>query len=187
MCRSGLFAVATIGAAALGMSAAAEVVVLDFATEGQAFNGDDRYAVSTQNLHWWGSGYGSEGVLFAWDMENAQAGLGRLAVSASEGFTVTGLSFDLSGYLDFEAAARWDFFVDGNLVATGDNQFLGQESLVTFDLGAVTGSNFELVIDNYGRPAYVGLDNVSFNIAPAPGAMALLGLAGLAGNRRRRG
>ena len=64
-------------------------------------------------------------------------------------------------------------------------------SLFTIDFGVdvEAGSSFEIVFDNYYRPAYVGLDNVAFNIVnvPAPGALALLGIAGVAGNRRRRG
>ncbi|HAC08366.1 MAG TPA: hypothetical protein DCG14_01790 [Phycisphaerales bacterium] len=98
------------------------------------------------------------------------------------------MSFDLSGYREVAASATYDFLVDGVSVASGDLDFEGDSSLFEIDLDPVMGSSVEIVLDNYYRPSYVGLDNVTFSInaVPAPGALALLGVAGIVGGRRRR-
>jgi hypothetical protein len=175
-----------------GGAAHAENVTLDFASPESWLNDDPRFAVSTTNLHWWGAGYATEGVLFAWDHdgENTGPAVGRLGIDAAEGFVIEGVSFDLSGYRSIAASARFEILVDGELVQTGDYDFEGDTSHFTIALEPVSGTSFEIVFDNYFRSSYVGLDNVSFNVfnaAPAPGAMALLSLAGVVGNRRRRG
>ena len=170
-------------------TASAEVVTLDFASSDEWAGVDSRYAIQTQNMHWWGDGYATQGVLFAWDhaSENPGPAVGSLEILAAAGFELEGLSFDLVGYNQVEASARYEVLVDGVSVASGDLDFLGSSSHFQIDLDPVSGSSLEIVLDNYYRPSYVGMDNVSFNIVPAPGALALLGLAGIAGTRRRRG
>ncbi|MCP4833192.1 MAG: PEP-CTERM sorting domain-containing protein [Phycisphaera sp.] len=177
-------------AAAVAAAASAETVTLDFASDEDwgGFNG--QYDVSAENLHWWGDGYATEGVLFGWDhaSENPGPAIGSLAIFAAAGFEVGGVSFDLSGYREVAASATYDFLVDGVSVASGDLDFEGDSSLFEIDLDPVMGSSVEIVLDNYYRPSYVGLDNVTFSInaVPAPGALALLGVAGIVGGRRRR-
>lgn len=57
-----------------------------------------------------------------------------------------------------------------------------------FDITATDGMSFDEVrILGFGFPATTYGDNFSWTVVPAPGAMALLGLAGLAGRGRRRG
>ena len=88
----------------------AETVVLDFAEgESSGFNIDDRYEVVTTHLIWAETGFGTEGALFAWG--NGQS-VGVIDVIAEDGYQITGLSFDLSGYGDWETAAKFGYFVD---------------------------------------------------------------------------
>lgn len=172
----------------------AETVVLDFA-DGNASGlaGDDRFEVHTWGLNWFESGFGTDGALYAWN-ENGQS-VGVLDVIAAEGYTVSGLTFDLSGYGDVDAAARFGYYVDQGdgwdwveiPLEDRDFSFEGNSSLFTISLPELDGNGFKIVLDNYLTPTGVAMDNVSFNIVPAPGALALLGLAGVAGNRRRRG
>lgn len=167
-------------------AAAAETVVLDFES-GSQFTSDDRFDVGMEHLHWWGDGYATQGVMYAWNMEDAEAAVGRLSVTASEDFVIEGLSFQLAGYRDVASALSFEFYVDGQLQSVTEGlEFDGVETLYSIDLPRLSGSSFEIVLDNYLTPAFVGLDNVTFNITPAPGAMALLGLAGICGRRRRR-
>lgn len=171
---------------ALTAGAAGDVVVLDFSEE-SSFAADDRYSVETNHLHWWGDGYATQGVLFAWDRENSAPAPGSISVTAEEGFVLEGLSFELGGYGDVYSELSFEFYVDGQLQSVSEGlQFDGAETLLSIDLPRLSGSSFEIVLDNYLTPAYVGLDNVTFSITPAPGAMALLGLAGVCGRRRRR-
>ena len=175
--------------AALATNATAETVLLDFA-EGDSvgFNIDDRFDVQAYGLHWHESGFGTDGALYAW---NEGQSVGVLDVVAADGYTITGMTFDLSGYGDLEAAAQFGYYVDQgdgwDYVSGSHYQFDGNSSIFTIDLPEIEGKAFKIVLDNYLTPTGVAIDNVAFNIVPAPGALALLGLAGVAGNRRRRG
>ena len=70
--------------------------------------------------------------------------------------------------------AAFDGGLDGNV------QFFGLLSPVAFT-NVVLYSEIEP-----GLPDYYGIDHIEYGGVPAPGAIALLGLAGLAGQRRRR-
>ena len=178
--------------------ASADVVTLDFASGDSAgFDADPRYEVSTWNMNWTQSGYteegfGTEGVLYAW---GDGASIGSIDVHAAEGQTITGMDFDLSGYGDYDAKAAFSYFIDTGGgwdrvdIADSDRlfDFEGNTSLFEIMLPEFEANSFRIVINNYVGATYVGLDNVSFSVAPAPGALALLGLAGLAGGSRRRG
>ena len=180
--------------AGVATTASAEVVMLDFAEgESSGFNIDDRFEVETWGLNWHESGFGTEGALYAWN-ENSQS-VGVLNVIAAEGFTVSGLTFDLSGYGDVDAAAKFGYYIDQGsgwdwveiALEDRDFTFAGSSSVFNISLPEIEGNGFKIVLDNYLTPTGVAIDNVSFSIVPAPGALALLGLAGLAGGSRRRG
>lgn len=175
-------------AALVAATATAETVTLDFASGEDWAGFDNRYDISTENLHWWSDGYATQGVLFAWDhaSENPGPAIGSLEILASAGLEVGGVSFGLSGYREVAASARYEFLVDGVSIASGDLNFAGDTSLFEIDVDPVMGSSFKIVLDNYDGPSYVGLDNVAFNLVPAPGALALLGVAGIVSGRRRR-
>jgi hypothetical protein len=71
-------------------------------------------------------------------------------------------------------ATHGDFISDGTVVATG------------FNIGS-SQRNCRVGIDWVENSLLNGGDRIDFGVAiPAPGALALLGVAGLAGGRRRR-
>lgn len=89
----------------------------------------------------------------------------------------------------FGGGAAIAAFKDGNEVASlfFDPAFagIGDE---WFNITTSGGDTFdEIRVLGFGFPADTYVDNVSWNVAPAPGAFALLGVAGLVGGRRRRG
>ncbi|MCP4068465.1 MAG: PEP-CTERM sorting domain-containing protein [Phycisphaeraceae bacterium] len=69
-----------------------------------------------------------------------------------------------------------DFYFDGNQ---------GSERL---NLETNYASEIQIEVENIGVWASVGLDNIAISTmtVPAPGALALLGVAGIVGGRRRR-
>ena len=176
-------------AACITGSADADVVVLDFA-EDSGFSGDTRFEVVRNDLLWTlngGSeeGFGTEGVLWGrWETQS----VGSLEIIAEEGFEISGISFDISGYGQYESAAVMTFSVDGAEVQSEDYQFAGNTDLYTVEIDGPVGREMVIHMDNCVGYTYVGLDNVTFNInaIPAPGALALLGVAGIVGKRRRR-
>lgn len=58
---------------------------------------------------------------------------------------------------------------------------------LTADLTGFTTATLRFELDSNSASEGLFADNVVFSVIPAPGAMALFGLAGLAGTRRRRG
>jgi MYXO-CTERM domain-containing protein len=57
-----------------------------------------------------------------------------------------------------------------------------------YHVTTTAGSSFDEVrVVGFGFPAESFVDNISWNAVPGPGSLALLGLAGLVGKRRRRG
>jgi hypothetical protein len=57
-----------------------------------------------------------------------------------------------------------------------------------YNITTTGGSTFKnVVIYNNGFDQFSYVDNLSWNVVPGPGSLALLGFAGLVGSRRRRG
>ena len=171
-------------------SADADMVVLEFNNDDSGFVGDERFEVVRNDLLWTlngGSeeGFGTEGVLWAW--WGVQS-VGSLEIIAEDGYQISGISFDISGYGQYSSAARMSFSVDGVEVQSSDYQFAGNADLYNIEISGPIGDRMMLSMDNYEGYTYVGIDNVAFNIeaVPAPGALALLGVAGIVGKRRRR-
>lgn len=80
----------------------------------------------------------------------------------------------------------WDLFVQTGDIATPAWGGVGDE---WFDIATTDGAVFDEVrILGFGFGPTTFVDNLSWDVAsvPAPGALALLGLAGLTGTRRRR-
>ena len=65
---------------------------------------------------------------------------------------------------------QWKLFLDHRFAYNGDFDLAGSTLSVTWNEGIGTGA-----------------EQANFTVVPAPGALALLGLAGLAGRRRRNG
>lgn len=55
-----------------------------------------------------------------------------------------------------------------------------------YDVSASNGDSFDYVlITGFGFSPETAIDNISWNVVPTPGALAMLGIAGLASRRRR--
>jgi MYXO-CTERM domain-containing protein len=139
------------------------------------------------------------GVSFDW--YNAAGGLGggfRLAMyvyaPTSQGDVSGYLQFDLSYLLPNQTAANWNG--TGNYLqgATGSawysedygaSQFSGYKTWSQIQTALAGWSVYEIGIINDAGYS-VAVDNLTVSSVPAPGAMALLGAAGLVGTRRRR-
>jgi MYXO-CTERM domain-containing protein len=74
----------------------------------------------------------------------------------------------------------------GSLVYTGAWGGVGNP---WFNITTTGGDTFDSIVvfgNTFGFPQTI-VDNISWNAVPTPGALALLGLAGIVGRRRRRG
>lgn len=108
--------------------------------------------------------------------------------TGSTGSSTVGFSWNLGGDYTFDdaAATSWEDFGNpgsGNVLPSGS--YTPEGSLASFNGGSLAGTWTLFISDN------AGLDTGSFGgwtltNVPAPGALALLGLGGLAAGRRRR-
>lgn len=76
-------------------------------------------------------------------------------------------------------------YLDKSDAATG-----AFDSFTSLLLAGVFGNTVDIRVSWAGAPSGsepMGIDNITINAVPAPGAIALLGLAGVVGGRRRRG
>ena len=149
---------------------------------------------------------GSSGALLSditsasFDWYNPTGGLGggfRLAMyvyaPTSQGDVSGYLQFDLTYLLPNQTAAQWNS--TGNMLAGavgnawysadyGPSQFSGYQSWAQIQTTLAGWSVYEIgIINDTGYSA--SIDNLAVSFVPAPGAIALLGAAGLVGRRRR--
>ena len=98
-------------------------------------------------------------------------------------FTDNGTWFVTPDQAQGEAISHdWDFDGDGNIDASGYGVLIAQ---VTTSEAGGTFSGLLQGKDSNGDTWQANVDGFAYGV-PAPGALALLGLAGLAGRRRRR-
>ena len=86
---------------AITASANAEFIAYTFDSPGGGSGWgapNENLSISSEHLHWWGEGYGTEGVLFAWDMDASEHAAGTITFDAAEGWEIRIVSFDVSGY-----------------------------------------------------------------------------------------
>ena len=140
------------------------------------------------------------GVSFDWYKASA-GGLGggfRMAMyvyaPTSQGDVSGYLQFDLTYLLPNQSAGQWNS--TGNMLqgATGfawysadygSSQYSGYKSWADIQVALTGWSVYEIGIINDAGYS-VAVDNLTVSAVPAPGALALLGVAGIVGSRRRR-
>ncbi len=159
----------------------------DITWRGAGLNGIP-FVIASENFAFKQNDFATQGVVRAWDYEENANAKAKLWLTAAEGFSLTSLSFDISGFKDFESTARLKVYVDGVLFKDKAWSFDGNSTLMhrVWDFG-IEASEVRITLENLNGSPYTGLDNINIGTVPAPGAVALLGLAGIAGIRRRRG
>ena len=113
-----------------------------------------------------------------------------------DAFPIDGVGLDAQGSItisfstpmsyigvDFPGSLHIDLFSGGSPIYSSSN-FGGIGA--GFFAGLVTQSTFDEVLLTDWFDGLAAIDNLSFGIIPAPGTLALLGLAGLMSTRRRR-
>ena len=133
------------------------------------------------------NGFAFEGAVRAWDHASGANEKGKIYFDAMEGWHMSGIAFDVSGFKEFESSVRLKVVIDGNVFKDKTWSFSGNEDSrsKSWDFGSEV-SNVKIVIENLNGSPYTGFDNIAFSAVPAPGALALLGVAGIVGGRRRR-
>ena len=118
---------------------------------------------------------------------NVGSGAADVTVESYGNFAVTSATTNFAA----NTQSRAGFYVTGQ----GDVLSFGNGALSSWDMqsniGPITGTgvfNTQNVFTTAGAIRFSGTTTVTFTAtaAPAPGAVALIGLAGLAGSRRRR-
>ena len=147
----------------------------------------DSILVDSEHIAFKENGFAFEGAVRAWDHASGSNEKGKIFFDAAEGWLMTGLAFDISGFKEFESTVRLKVVIDGTVFKDKTWSFSGNDDFMSKDWDFGSGvSNVKVVIENLNGSPYIGLDNIAFSTVPAPGALALLGVAGIAGGRRRR-
>ncbi|MAB72153.1 MAG: hypothetical protein CMJ54_06565 [Planctomycetaceae bacterium] len=155
------------------------------------------FDIASENFNFYETGYGSPGVVYAWDEDavddenpwgmNATGAIDLVAVDpASKVFSA--LEFEISGYENYTSESIVRVYADESLVFSGEFSLAGNSEIEMVSLTFEESSSIRIELDNTSPWAWTGLDNIAVSSAavPAPGAIALLGLAGIVGGRRRR-
>lgn len=132
--------------------------------------------------HW-----ATPGNIFAYDFGSDSSQVGRIVLDADDDRTIELLTLDVSGWSNASATSELRVFVDGEMAYQEVFAMSGQVDFANLDFEGISGGVIEIELENLVNVG-VGLDNilVSTTAVPAPGAIALLGLAGIVGGRRRR-
>ena len=146
------------------------------------------FEIASEHMNFRFGGFATEGVVRAWDYENDENAKGKVFFEAAEGVEFTSFAFDLSGFKEYDSVARLKIKLNGETWKDKTWSFDGNSTLIqkAWVLGEGI-TSIEIVLQNLEGGAFHGLDNMNIGTVPAPGVLALLGIAGVAGNRRRRG
>ena len=194
------------GAAAaviVAASASADMMLLDIPTGTPgtpdfvwSTGGDgitESFLIESESLVWRGGGHATDGVVRAWDYENDAPATGVVTFTALEGWVFERLEFDISGFKEYEREASVQIYLEGELFRDFLWNFDGNSTLIHWgasfesQLGVDNPNQISIAISYFDGVQYAaGLDNIRISTVPAPGALALLGLAGIVGGRRRR-
>lgn len=147
------------------------------------------FTIDSEYMNFRQGGFATEGVVRAWDTVNDESVRGKIYLTAAEGVEFTSIAFDLSGFKDYSTSVRFKLRVNDELWKDKTWSFDGNTDLLQKDWALDEGvTSLTIVLENLEGHAFAGgLDNINIGTVPAPGAIALLGLAGVVGNRRRRG
>lgn len=182
----------------LAGTARAELVLLDIPSgvgtnivwSSQTGAAQSFFDIESQNFNFYETGYGTPGIVYGWDYGTDVNATGVLELAAVDpGSTVFySLEFQISGYLDYLSESLVRVFADDQEVYSEAFSLDGSSDVRTIQLDVMSSSNLRIELDNSGW-AWTGLDNIGVTsmTVPAPGVLALLGIAGVARNRRRRG
>lgn len=153
------------------------------------FNSDP-FEIVHEHVVWRGGNHATYGVVRAWDDVNDVNTWGKIDLYADEGVSFTSLGFDISGFKEYESTARMKIYVGDDKIFDQTWDFFGNSTLVHEDLawniGDHDSSRIRIRLFNVSGDPYNGLDNLNIGTVPAPGALALLGIAAGMKSRRRR-
>ena len=147
------------------------------------------FSISSEFIAFSEDNWATPGNVYAWDWETYTNQVGTIFFDADEESLISLQAFDLSGFGDYSESAAWiRVFADEELIFEGDYYFDGNQGVDRVELDFGFASSYQVQIENIGVWASVGIDNIAVSsiAVPAPGVLALLGVAGLVGNRRRR-
>lgn len=194
---SSRFFAAAIAVAAPAAFASAELTLLDIPSgSGESIDWSSSqglaempFSITSQDMSFKQLNFATLGNIRAWDSELGVDKRGKVWFTAAEDVALTSLSFDISGLSDYDATAWVKIYLDGQLYEDYTWDFEGNSTAfrMNFEFDEPV-NEVRLTMKNLTGYAHTGIDNIelgAINI-PAPGAVALLGLAGLVGGRRRR-
>lgn len=146
-------------------------------------------SIVSQDMSFKQLNFATPGNIRAWDSDAGVDRRGKVWFTAADDYSLTSLAFDISGLSDYAATAWVKIYLDGELYKDYTWDFEGNSTFfrMSFEFEAPV-NEVRLTMKNMTGYAHTGLDNIelgAMNI-PAPGAVALLGLAGFTGSRRRR-
>lgn len=148
------------------------------------------FEITHENFVFRGGNHATYGVVRAWDDVNNVNDWGKIDLHAGVGFTFNSLDFDISGFKDYDSAARMKVYLGDEKIFDETWDFSGNSTLIhedlVWDIDAYDTSLIKIRLFNVSGDPYNGLDNLNIGTVPAPGALALLGLAAGMTSRRRR-
>jgi MYXO-CTERM domain-containing protein len=146
------------------------------------------FEISSEHFNYQDLGYwATPGNIFAYDFETNTSQIGRIVMDADEGRIIELFALDVSGWSNSSATSELRVFVDGEMAYQEVFAMTGQVDFANLEFEGISGSVIEIELENLVNVG-IGLDNIfiSSTAVPAPGALALLGVAGIVGGRRRR-
>ena len=147
------------------------------------------FDVSSEHMNFQDLGHwATPGNIFAYDYSTNSSQVGSVLFTADAGNSVSLRALDVSGWSTYSASAELRILADGELVFEELFEMRGKIDFANLAFESITGSEIRVELENVANVG-VGLDNfvIETSAVPAPGALALLGIAGVVGSRRRRG
>ena len=190
--------VASVAAGSLASAGSAGEMLLDipsgyrnqvvWSSSQGGFDGPN-FSIQSQYMAFSEDNWATPGNVYAWDWDTYTSKVGSATFTADEGYMLRLAELNVSGWGDYlESAAEIRIFADDQLVFDSEFLLAGSSESELVRLDSMMASSYRIELENIGQWASVGLDNIVIQTSavPAPGALALLGLSGIVGFRRRR-